>query len=308
MTDTTHPPEPSLTDTSKLTESRHPLPYFAPDDQLPEPLPTEAAILQSQVVLKKERPGRRVVRVGKHYAVKYGATVSVTEGLSMLFAKDACDIHIPKVYALYTRISPSGHSIGYIVMEYMEGQTLQAVWETLSDTAKADICAKLREIFDALRSIPSPGYFGCVGRQPLEECMFWTRPDDGKVERGLLNGPFNSEDQLNNAFVLKYLYNSGIPAKAAFYRRAFPRVFHGHPAVFTHGDFQRKNVIVQDNGELVLLDWESAGWYPSYWEYCLAMFACGNWNDDWSEYVARVLDEYPTEYVWFHMMRNELWS
>ncbi|OAA54842.1 phosphotransferase enzyme family protein [Niveomyces insectorum RCEF 264] len=238
-----------MADTRKF-DDQYPVPYFAPIDELPEPLPTDAAIRGSKHVLK-HGTGRRIVRVG--------------------------------------------HQIGYIVVEYIQGRPLNDVWEQLSDTEKTSISTRLRGTFETLRSLPSPGYFGCVGRQPLEECVFWTRPDDGNVEPGQINGPFDSEEQVNHAFVLKYLYNNGMPAKAAFYRRALPRVFRNHRPIFTHGDFQRKNVVMQDDGDVVLIDWESAGWYPDYWEYCLAMFACGNWNDDWNEWIAKILDEYPTE-------------
>jgi len=56
-----------------------------------------------------------------------------------------------------------------------------------------------------------------------------------------------------------------------------------------------------------LVDWEKAGWYPSYWEYCAASWAF-RFDDDWSEYLEKVLDPWPTEYAWLHIIRNELWS
>lgn len=42
--------------------------------------------------------------------------------------------------------------------------------------------------------------------------------------------------------------------------------------MFTHGDFKAHNVLVGYDGHLSgLLDWESAGWYPEYWEFTTAM-------------------------------------
>jgi hypothetical protein len=75
--------------------------------------------------------------------------------------------------------------------------------------------------------------------------------------------------------------------KADFYRRALPFIFRDHPPVFTHGDLQQKNILVRKvpcsgkgeetrfKYEIAILDWEFAGWYPSYWEYSRALFACG---------------------------------
>lgn len=98
------------------------------------------------------------------------------------------NLRIPSVHAFYTKMDPRGHSISYVVMEHMEGQILQPTLEALDDTTKADVCTELRGIFDAARSIPSRGYFGCVGRQPLEVCMSWTRPDNGgQVEPSPVN-------------------------------------------------------------------------------------------------------------------------
>lgn len=56
--------------------------------------------------------------------------------------------------------------------------------------------------------------------------------------------------------------------------------YYARPLLFTHGDRQRKNIIVnQDDYSVAIIDWEFAGWYPSYWEYTRAMFACGRFDD-----------------------------
>ncbi|EFE44646.1 hypothetical protein TRV_00573 [Trichophyton verrucosum HKI 0517] len=52
-----------------------------------------------------------------------------------------------------------------------------------------------------------------------------------------------------------------------------------HRVVFTHGDFKAHNILVDDDGHLSgFLDWESAGWYPEYWEFTTAMrFGRNTW-------------------------------
>jgi aminoglycoside phosphotransferase (APT) family kinase protein len=52
-----------------------------------------------------------------------------------------------------------------------------------------------------------------------------------------------------------------------------------HRIVFTHGDFKAHNILVDDDGHLSgFLDWESAGWYPEYWEFTTAMrFGKDSW-------------------------------
>lgn len=54
---------------------------------------------------------------------------------------------------------------------------------------------------------------------------------------------------------------------------------HSHRITFTHGDFKFHNILVDGEGHLSgFLDWESAGWYPEYWEFTTAMrFGKGSW-------------------------------
>ena len=48
---------------------------------------------------------------------------------------------------------------------------------------------------------------------------------------------------------------------------------HGltHRIIFTHGDLKHHNILVQDGHVTGFLDWESAGWYPEYWEFTTAL-------------------------------------
>ncbi|EJT79711.1 hypothetical protein GGTG_04795 [Gaeumannomyces tritici R3-111a-1] len=286
-------------------------PYFADPDQLPAPLPTEGEIVSSTDVLKTGF-GRHIVRVGQHFVVKYGPGVSLTEGENMLFVREACGIPTPHVYALYTKTQPNGRKRAFIVMEYIDGEPLISRWDTMSREAKSDMSRRMRSMLDKMRSIPSPGYYGCIGRRPLEDGMFWTSPNEDRSKLaidGPINGPFDTEQQLNRAMINKYLLIGTMPNKAKFYSRVVPRVLVNHVPVFTHGDLQGKNILLRSDGSLVLIDWEAAGWYPSYWEYTLAMTACGRWESDWHEFVADMLEEeYPTEYLWFEMLLRELWS
>jgi len=52
----------------------------------------------------------------------------------------------------------------------------------------------------------------------------------------------------------KFIYNNLSPAKAESYRGAFPVVLQGHAPIFTHGDFQRKNIIIKGISPAVSVD------------------------------------------------------
>ncbi|TVY16825.1 hypothetical protein LARI1_G004455 [Lachnellula arida] len=305
------------------------LPYFAPASELPQPLPTNQEIHDSTEQYM-ETGSRRLVRIGP-YMIKYGPGVSVIEGENMIFVSRETTIPVPRVYAIYTATETFRHTktrveSNYIVMEHLEGNTVSFEWGLLSEQQKDHIFAQLREYMNQLRSIPSPGYYGSIGRRGLLDCIFWT----GDNACAPLDGPFDTEQALNNAMHGKLLYNNMLPQKAEFYRRAFPVILQGHAPVFTHGDFQRKNIIIKrvspaissidtstgvkhpsledDVFNIAIIDWENAGWYPDYWESALALFACGTWSDDWHLWIGKTLDLLLNEYAWMQMLRVELWS
>ena len=122
---------------------------------------------------------------------------------------------------------------------------------------------------------------------------------------------FSTEGEFIDSIVRVYLLEGGdsVTYRAQYYRRCLPKVLGGHGApVFSHDDLQRKNVMLQPDGKLVLVDWEAAGWYPAYWEYASALFAAGGWKDDWYHYLSIILDEYPNESLWLSTLRTEIWS
>lgn len=93
--------------------------------------------------------------------------------------------------------------------------------------------------------------------------MFWT-PES----KALISGPFDTEADFNKAMALKHVHVRALVLKADFYRRTLPNILSELPAVFTHADFQRKNITIEtlpNNGLCVtLIDWEKSGWMPTY--------------------------------------------
>lgn len=67
-------------------------------------------------------------------------------------------------------------------------------------------------------------------------------------------------------------YRSLLPDKCSIY--------------FTHGDLHLGNIIVSgtpgSRKVVGILDWEQAGWYPEYWEYCKLLIP-GPCNHEWRE-------------------------
>ena len=183
---------------------------------------------------------------------------------------------------------------------------------------KSVITAKLRNFYNELRQLPSPGYFGSLGQRSLLDDTFWTRENVPSI-----SGPFETEDALNEALAQKYTYDGRAYYKAEYYRQSLPHIFRGNQPTFTHRGCQRKNIMVrkvppkdgfidadhllEDEFEVTIIDWEKSGWYPSYWEYCLA-FAAIRWDDDWGLFLREILSPYYVEALFVKTLRLELWS
>ncbi|KAH7414526.1 hypothetical protein DE146DRAFT_627556 [Phaeosphaeria sp. MPI-PUGE-AT-0046c] len=135
--------------------------------------------------------------------------------------------------------------------------------------------------------------------------------------------PFNIESALNDAMIARYASEGPSEHKTRHFSRAFKDVFQNHAPVFTHADFQRRNIMFRkplptaENGvvhwestdpELVIIDWEFLGWYPSYWEYSRALFGCGAWKDDWGDWIEEMLEPYRNEYAWVLLFLTDLFS
>ncbi|KAG5913969.1 hypothetical protein E4U61_006251, partial [Claviceps capensis] len=78
------------------------------------------------------------------------------------------------------------------------------------------------------------------------------------LARGDYFGPFVDEDDFNNTLRC-------IP---------LPNVVHssGHEIVLTHGDLNMRNIMMHNGRLSGIIDWETCGWFPDYWDYTKAHF------------------------------------
>ena len=64
--------------------------------------------------------------------------------------------------------------------------------------------------------------------------------------------------------------------------------------VLTHGDLSSTNVLVHGDDVVGIVDWETAGWWPSYWEYTTASTVAPG-DEFWREEIDKFLEPYPEE-------------
>jgi aminoglycoside phosphotransferase (APT) family kinase protein len=223
-------------------------------------------------------------------------------------------ITVPKLYAMYC-IPSNGHLC--LIMERLDGESLEAMWRVLDNDEKSAVCGKLKEVFATIRKIPVPypNFYGSVERGPVPHHLFYSADADPAIR-----GPFDSESEFNTALVRRlreiWAMNDKHSFKADFYERNLDAMLKGHEPMFSHSDLQPKNILVRrvhsqtglasKSFEVALVDWEEAGWYPSYWEYS-CVFIGFEWLDDWPERLEQIVDPWPSEAATLRMLYQDLW-
>ncbi|KFH45413.1 hypothetical protein ACRE_037740 [Hapsidospora chrysogenum ATCC 11550] len=296
------------------------LPYYRDAAELPGPLPTQAEIhdaaseLDSADGYCKESDGGMGVIRGTYFA-KFGPHVTENEGNALLFIEKHLDIPAPRLYAMYRDYS-SGYL--YMITEYARGVGLDMVWGILSTGAKSSISMQLKHIFWRMRSLsPPPAFIGGVAGGGLPDPFFHTENPDPSI-----NGPFRTAEEVGSAIALRSRRVSEENGKrewqSGFLSRNLAAALKDHEVVFTHGDLTMRNIVVEKvpAGEpdvkwnyrvKCIVGWDSAGWYPAYWEYASAILN----NDinmpkddmpegdmpesDWPEVVDTIFTPHPLE-------------
>lgn len=259
-------------------------------------LPTIAQIKAATEVLSQPDVSAKVVRIDGRFAVKFRTSVSLSEAEAMRFISSKSQVPIPKVLSA---LSEPETGIKFIVMEFVPGTTLQDAWDTLTAKEKSEIATQVKNSIDELRKIEPPDYLGGISHRPFTDGIFWVSDHNPAI-----SGPVANQSEMNEG-ILQRLQQTEPAPYVKFMRGLIKETFHGHRTVLTHGDLQPKNIMInrigtQEDGsgrlEVTIVDWEMAGWYPEYWEFCSATIAC-RWKPDWLEMVQRILNQYPKEYL-----------
>lgn len=251
-----------------------------------------------------ERYASKVVAINDEIVVKYGNSIRVWEGQALIYLEQhAPGVPAPRLYAMY---KDSGQT--FLVMQRAPGVQLDSIWPSLTESEKDSIVAKLHQTFDYMRHVqcPWPDFFGGLDGGSAYQYLFYS-PKDG----GGHKGPFRDESALVAALTGNFRAlierNGRSDYKARFYETHLSRVLRNHRPTLTHGDVQQKNIMVAedpsrgDNGDrsfnIVLVDWEHAGWFPDFWEFFRAStyFDMVYWEDDWCWRTEQFLQVWPAE-------------
>lgn len=231
--------------------------------------------------LRNIRPHKgSVLMLTDRICVKYGKLVDLTEAATMRFIAQNTSIPVPKVLCAFKH-----ENITYIVMERIKGDMLGKNWVHRSEESKAKLLTQLKNMILEMRKLQAPEGIGVasVTGGSLYDCRL--------PGPSLRFGPFASIQGFHRHLRQGLDPGPGFEPEVQDLMRQHERTW---PIVFTHGDLSSLNVLVRGDEIVGIIDWETAGWFPSYWEYTTAC-QINPQNSFWIDEIDKFLTPMPDE-------------
>jgi Phosphotransferase enzyme family len=235
--------------------------------------------LAAITILKRSRPRQSsVLFLTRRICVKYGPLQHLSGAAAMQFIASNTSIPVPKVYCAFER-----KGITYIVMSRLAGSPIGQNWSRRSDQSKTRLLEQLRNYIQEMRILkPTSGKVEGVNSSKLY---------DMRIPGGIHGfGPFDTIRDFHS------FLTSGIKMSPD----QFPEVNElimmyedsQYTTRFTHGDLSSANILVERDKVVGIVDWDTCGWYPEYWEYTTA-WNVNPYNEFWRGEVGKFVQEYP---------------
>ena len=209
--------------------------------------------------------------------------MDLSEAAAIDYIARNTSIPVPKIYCAFEH-----DDTGYIVMERLKGVDLYYGWYQRSEESKAKILSQLKGYVDEMRCLSPPG--------PMVSNV-----DGGSLEDPRITvkthrwGPFTSVQAFHQFLHEGAEPNPEIPVSK--WPEGMMDLFEWHakpwPTIkFTHGDLSSFNILVDGDTVTGIIDWQTAGWFPSYWEYTNAR-QVSPLNEFWAEEIDKFLEPFP---------------
>jgi hypothetical protein len=170
------------------------------------------------------------------------------EARIMDFIRVRTKIPVPRVRMVFER-----DGLSYTVVDYIDGKELHLSYSDHSLAEVEDIARQLKDIIHQLRAIPlvPPSTLGTWESKPFQNIWFSPLLWDIHVTPSSV---FQSVADFNLYWIkrskLEILLPWADPSKI----------------VLSHGDLNSTNIIVRDGKIVSIVDWDTFGWYPDFWE------------------------------------------
>lgn len=210
----------------------------------------------------------------------------------MEYVRQNTSLPVPKVYCAFKR-----NGTTYIVMQRLKGHKLAIGWKERSEVSKSRILEQVRVMVEEMRGLKSPhgGAVASVTGGSLYDQRLPGLAVTYPVKTSPRFGPFDDIRAFH-----RWLRRPVVEAKDS-YDQEINHMIAAHEttdwgsSVFTHGDLSSLNILVQGEAIVGIIDWETSGWFPAYWEYTTASQVNPR-NLMWSDYIDRFLEPRPDDW------------
>ncbi|KAF5683055.1 kinase-like (PK-like) [Fusarium denticulatum] len=196
-----------------------------------------------------------VSRVSKDLVIKSGPGVAETTK----FALETLQLPVPRVHrAFIVDVPDTGKVFGtpsedihLIVMDYIKGSTVEKAWRSFDIAAKENVAQQVADVVNKMQStVLNHMRIGPIGRAHDETCQ-------GPWFAGYGTGPFDTlkelEDWCNHKVDVGIMVKQLLPET--------PR-FEFKDTVLTHQDLAMRNLVVNEDMKVWVINWGCAGVYP----------------------------------------------
>lgn len=200
--------------------------------------------------------GTIIVRLSKFLVLKGGFGIPSHEAENQKFAQKSLNLPVPNVHRIFATKIPgiiptelvTAH---FFVMDYVPGPTVEECWESLDHDTRTMVVRQVADIIDRMQSTPfdkvAPGPILADQTQKFEGPWF--------THAGV--GPFGILEDLEGWCNHK----TDVCIKFQQLPSDTPR-FRFQKLVFSHQDIAPRNLILDPQGKVWLIDWSWAGFYP----------------------------------------------
>ncbi|KAF8964783.1 kinase-like domain-containing protein [Flammula alnicola] len=189
----------------------------------------------------------------------------------MDFFRQHTTIPVPRIHMAFER-----EGTVYIVMDFVAGTTLIDSYISLSLEELQGIAEQLADFILQIRGLPIAPQtsLGSSNGGPFRNVYFRALPWDEVHNSVEPADAFQSVTDFNAYWLSRSKLD--IPLDRTEHDRA----------VLTHGDLAGRNVLI-DKGEIVgIVDWETFGCYPEFWE-TMVMWRDARWSKKWRTVLER---------------------
>ncbi|KAL8713680.1 MAG: hypothetical protein Q9220_002206 [cf. Caloplaca sp. 1 TL-2023] len=229
----------------------------------------------------------------KKLLIRRGRGENFTEAQTIQFIARHTSIPVSKIYCSFKKKGQV-----YLVTEWIEGHDIASGWRSRSEQSKTKLLDQLRHMITEMRQIPHPEHLGVAS------------VTGGPVHDGRLSDPKEIFGPFKTVADFHLHVREGFDEDHTPERPELGQVVveHREPwqICFTHGDLNAFNIIVRGDEVAGIIDWENAGWLPSYWEYTNAWHV-NPFNTWWQDEVDKFLEREPKGLA-MDRLRRKYWS